>query len=491
MEDTNYRNDFEFFLKENADEYRMVPSRKIWYSLYNNMHPDRKWPSVAVCLLILTAVLYIGVANNNAISSAAKKAASQNFSAAIKENTIDKKTTSKTDNPSTSTEQTLPEKTTSLKMPANEQAIVNSSNESNNPKSLKSTLAIVNNETSVIISNNNNTRLVENIILDNTEATAKIENAQVLTTKAKTTATISTFNADDEDAVASVDNATVEVNSGDKKLNTKLLPVENNALRTALLNVEKSWKEDYAFRNKPVINKFKQNASLSYYITPSSGYRSFVKKGEKQYTGSSLVVARGNNDDALLVDDAALNLEAGAVVQYNVAKNIKLKAGVQTNYTNYVSHVTALGHPSQTYLSLANGANVARSSNYTTKAGNDRINKTTVQVSLPVGADVKIAGKRNLKWYAGATIQPSYVISGSAFVLSADEKYYISETPLLRKMNLNTGIETYLSFRSFNGVTLSVGPQFRYQLLSTYKNDYNYSEKAYNIGVKVGITTSF
>lgn len=488
MEDNNYRDDFEFFLKESAEEYRMVPSRKTWYSIYNNLHPDRKWPSMAVCLLILSAVLYIGISNNNSISSAAKKAASENFSAAIKENTKDKNTTSKTNYHTTSAKQTLSKKTTFLNMPTDLPAIANSGIDFNNEGSLKSTSAVDNNDLGIIISNNN-TAIVENVIVENTDASAKIENAQILTTKAKTTATISTFNADND--VDFAINATIEVNSADKKLNTKLLPVENNALRTALLNVERSWKEDYAFRNKPAINKFKQNASLSYYITPSLGYRSFVKKGEKQYTGSSLVVARGNNDDALLVDDAALNLEAGAVVQYKVSKNIKLKAGLQANYTNYVSHVTALGHPSQTYLSLANRGNVARSSSYTTKAGNDRINKTTVQVSLPVGADVKIAGKRNLRWYAGATIQPTYVISGSSFVLSADEKYYISETPLLRKMNLNSAIETYLSFKSSNGVTLSVGPQFRYQLLSTYKNDYNYLEKAYNIGVKVGIATSF
>ncbi len=487
MEDKNYRDEFEFFLKESADEFRMVPSRKTWYSIYNNLHPDRKWPSMAVCLLILTAVLYVGIANNNSISSAARKATSQNFTTT----TIDKKTTSITNNYTTSTEQTSPEKTTFLSMPNNDgHPVTNSDVELNNTALLNNTSLVMNDKTTAIISNIN-TIVRDNMILGDAKAAAKIENAQLLKTKGETTVTISTFNADDEDGIAAADKESGEVKTGDKKLDNKLLPVENSAFKIALLNIEKSWKEDYAFRNKPALNKFKENASLSYYITPSLGYRSFKRKGEKQYTGSSLVIARGNNDEVLLIDDAALNLEAGAVLQYSVSKSIRLKMGLQANYTNYLSHVTALGHPSQTSLSVANRGTVVRSSSYSTKAGNDRINKTTMQVSLPIGADVKIAGKRNLKWYAGATLQPTYVLSGSAFVLSADEKYYISETPLLRKMNLNTGIETYLSFKSSNSVTLSVGPQFRYQLLSTYKNDYNYSEKAYNIGVKVGITTSF
>ena len=80
MEDNNYKDEFELFLKESADEFRMVPSRKVWFSLYNNLHPDRRWPSMAVCLLILTAVLYLGIANNNSLSNAAKKASSENFS---------------------------------------------------------------------------------------------------------------------------------------------------------------------------------------------------------------------------------------------------------------------------------------------------------------------------------------------------------------------------------------------------------------------------
>ena len=89
MEENNYRDEFELFLKESADEFKMVPSRRVWYSLYNNLHPDKKWPSMAVCLFILTAVLYIGIANNNSLSDAAKRASSQNFSYSSNEKNID------------------------------------------------------------------------------------------------------------------------------------------------------------------------------------------------------------------------------------------------------------------------------------------------------------------------------------------------------------------------------------------------------------------
>ena len=79
MEDKNNNNDFEQFLRSSIEDFKMIPSRKIWYGIYNNMHPDRKWPSIAVCLIILTAVMFVGVANNNSISSSARKNAAENL----------------------------------------------------------------------------------------------------------------------------------------------------------------------------------------------------------------------------------------------------------------------------------------------------------------------------------------------------------------------------------------------------------------------------
>ena len=117
-------------------------------------------------------------------------------------------------------------------------------------------------------------------------------------------------------------------------------------------------------------------------------------------------------------------------------------------------------------------------------------NKTT-QFSLPLGLDYQIGKKRNISWYAGASIQPSYVAAGNANLLSADARNYVKMPSLLRTWNANTSFETFVSIETKAGFSVNVGPQFRYQLLSTYSNDYNYSEKLYNIGIKLGITRGF
>ena len=487
MEDNNYKDEFELFLKESADEFRMVPSRKVWYSLYNNLHPDRKWPSMAVCLLILTAVLYLGIANNNSLSSAAKKASSENFSNILNEkNTRNTVTFSASDYIQTKNKK---QQKFSLTINKNENTKLNDDFVTNNIE-VPITLTTSEDVSVVNTTENSPTLKIFSSFIENGEK----QNVDVLNSYQKKNPEANKFAGEPTPENTTIENKRFITRLNIETVPAKLLDAASLLEKLYLLNIEKSWKEDYAFRNKPAINKFKQNSSLSYYITPSSGYRTFAKTTE-QYTpaiSSSFSAAQTNNEATVLLDNAALNLEAGAILQYNISKTIRIKGGLQANYTNYISSVTALGHPSLTSVTLNNNNNTnIRSSNYSTKAGNDKINKTTMQVALPLGADIKIAGNKKLNWYAGGSIQPTYVIGGNAFVLSTDEKYYVSENALLRKMNLNTSIETFISFKSSNGVILNVGPQFRYQLLSTYKKEYGYSEKVYNVGLKIGVSTTF
>src|ERR1043166_9022024 len=53
----NFNNEFERFLKENADQYRMYPSAKVWNGIYNSLHTRRKWFGLGIILLLLTGSL--------------------------------------------------------------------------------------------------------------------------------------------------------------------------------------------------------------------------------------------------------------------------------------------------------------------------------------------------------------------------------------------------------------------------------------------------
>src|ERR1044071_1620384 len=53
----HYNNDFERFLKQNADQYRLYPSTRPWRGIYSHFHGKRKWFGLGAILLLLTGSL--------------------------------------------------------------------------------------------------------------------------------------------------------------------------------------------------------------------------------------------------------------------------------------------------------------------------------------------------------------------------------------------------------------------------------------------------
>lgn len=498
MEDRIYKNNLEQFLKETADDFRMVPSRKVWHSIYNNMHPDRKWPSMAICLLILTAWMYIGVSGNNSISIAARRAVANNLSEMV------------ISQPNKPTKETQPTNSTPafftpslLDIPSPINTLKDLVNDESKYRASLTDISLV-----------NKTAEKKLLIAVETESNSGVnEKADIFSRAPKMKLNLHVGSANDNEPLAlnakntngitpSSEEAIMKIVAGitkdgtvpadDKKTIRKEIKSIPN-MNDVAADKDREWKENDIFKNKPAFNKFTQNTSVSYYIAPAVGYRSLSKIREGNLEAlnfqrgitANTVTAYNEN----IVDDRALNLEAGLGLLYKLSDKFLVKSGIQFNYTNYISHATGTGHPTETYIAVRDPYNASRPSEYLSKDGSDRLNRTTAQVSVPIGFDYKIAGNAKLKWYVGSSLQPTYVLSGSAYVLSADSKNYIAEKSLLRSWNLNSSIETFLSLKPSSGVTFNLGPQLRYQILSTYKKDYNYSEKLYNLGVKIGLTT--
>jgi hypothetical protein len=85
--ESNFNNkDFEQFVKQNADQYRMFPSEKVWDGINNTLHTRRRWYGIGLTLLLLTTgvVTWVMLLNtsgkkqeitNNTIVSTSKKSA--------------------------------------------------------------------------------------------------------------------------------------------------------------------------------------------------------------------------------------------------------------------------------------------------------------------------------------------------------------------------------------------------------------------------------
>ena len=57
--------DFEQSLKDHADQFKMIPSKRVWNGIYNNLHPGSKWPSITVAIVFLITLVTIGNLNNS------------------------------------------------------------------------------------------------------------------------------------------------------------------------------------------------------------------------------------------------------------------------------------------------------------------------------------------------------------------------------------------------------------------------------------------
>ncbi len=507
MEDFS-NNNFEQFLRSSTDDFLMVPSRKVWYSIYNDMHPDRKWPSLAVCLLILCAVLYIGISNNNHIGNAARKASEENLRTIAVNyvktqgtNYLDPLTVFGTTGPAN-----IPQK---ISPPVVDKPTGHTLNENNLLTSVDEAIVytekIPDNTTKIAAAAALKTA-VQNILQKTTGATSENIEQKIFTAgiglpatkelRHRNTFAKSNTAINISSAAPDAETESVSLQADSSKIAAPADPAKNSIaqkMRTAqeLLNKEMALQqENRELRKAAARTKFKANAGLSYYFTPSLGYRLLTRRDGftpsayyTQISGAAVQTA------ALLRDAPSLSLEAGAVLNYSVAKRIRLKAGVQFNYNNFTTIGTKLPHPTQSAIAVLNNSPVLlRGSEFSTDGNQTKFNHTSLQVSLPLGVDVALLNGSRVKWFVGTALQPTYNFGGNALVMSADKRNFIKETSLRRDFNLNIAAETFVSIRLKGGINFNAGPQFRYQVLSTYKKPYGYKENLISTGLKIGFT---
>ncbi len=526
------------FLQEGTAEFKMYPSRKIWYGIYNDMHPARKWPSLAVSLLLLISMVYLGINTNNSLSKkdtilhAQRIAAGSIFLASnntVFESPTDRLSHSKSRSHkknlfpiiAETRETIIPEKeptpvdtemntttatpVSSATIPTNDYNITIAENNSHARNEATKTsdgaenkIAINNMKTST---DNSSTLPKESsnsnfAVQENSIEKPVIAMRSELLKKPKETSTGS------EDLIAT---AVTQISSQkterteEKKIDS---PVESTEKENLDLTKYKPIVENKAALKTP--NLIAKASSINYYISPSVGFRTLRQGGALEIpvapqatVVNTLQPAPLQNVNDKVTQQYAINLEAGATIIFPVSKRLSWSAGLQFNYTNYEISARNIGHSVQVDMIQRttgnNGVLVSKASSYanTLSEYTATLNNSTSQVSIPFGLQYKILGNKNISWLAGVSLQPTYTIGGNAYVLSADNRHYISAPSMLRRLNANAGLESYLSIKTGKGISFIIGPQVRYQIFSNYKSTYNYKEKLYNAGVKVGINKSF
>lgn len=510
MERRIYTDNFEQLLKEKSDEFRMYPSKRVWHSIYNDLHPGRRWPSIAMSMLLIIALLLIGYLNTGN-NNGAKNIAGNNISTNGSGNNTTGNVKTQNIRLATGNSQqpdnlgiTQTGNTIAAPDNADNSPVMNTSgNDANNNYSSAGKGSLAKNDGLVESLDNyiRSNHLLNDVALLNKKNSLKAgsnPSSNVTNSGELTNENITTENKVILKNIPGILNTKEE----SKTLTfTEDPAIKNNTTgnKKLISPEEKAWMEDYALHNKPGRQKWKDRVAMEIYATPNFGYRSLNSNIKNDALANNLTAgaSSGAPVDNAINQKPGLGLEAGVGFAYSLTKNFLVKAGVQLNYTNYSIKADQTNHPVLTTLLMNDQNNgnpylAARTSTLSNSSGLQPVtlHNKTYQFSLPVGIALKLAGNNNMGWYVGASLQPTFVMGGTANLISSDYKNYISDPSLLRRWNMNTGVETYVNYK-LGGYTLQAGPQFRYQLLSTYDKKYTFNENLYNLGLKVGVVKSF
>jgi hypothetical protein len=193
----------------------------------------------------------------------------------------------------------------------------------------------------------------------------------------------------------------------------------------------------------------------------------------------------------------ALGFEFGGSVMYRVTRNLTIKGGLQFNFSRFKilaypskpqQSTNALSTPYGYYNYMDSVLSTQQSPGNIGAKTQEALNNDYYQLSAPIGFELRVLGNERLQFNIGATIQPSYLLNTNSYMMTADYSNYTKEPSLFRRWNVSGGIEAFLSYQ-MGPVRWQVGPEFRYQFLSTYYNgQYPINENLKGYGLKIGIT---
>ena len=432
---------FEQMLKDSADEYRMYPSQQSWENIQKRIHPKNNlfnFKSIG-----LSAALLLGFAISISDEQTTKDRKAPIVSNFVDDNELPVTTVPAIKNtakviPITAAIKINP---VSSELPAtiSAEAIETEADEINNQQT----------ETAPVLPNVEEMQSL-------TKATIDIEQNSIVPSLVVNTIA--------EDKVTDV---TVSEPSA---LNE---PAQTEATLTA--NVE-----------LPVITVPKPKRQLQFYIASSASYR--VLYSDNKLTFGNVWQ---QDPEKIAKHSPSVGVEFGAAILLPWTKNINFRTGIQINYTRYNVDLYRSNPQVATVVMNNNTGVIQRVTSLSSQNNNglyksDEVANETYQLSLPVGLEFKLAGKRKLQWQFATNIQPTYLLSASGYLLTGNSEKYIKAPDLLSNLNLNTSLETFLRW-NLKDIQLQAGPQLRYQLFSNSQDGYPIKEHLVDYGFRIGI----
>lgn len=443
MERNIHIDEFDEFLKKKADEYKMYPSDRVWNNINRSVHTRFKWTYISLTLLFLFgSVVYVerfhdaSLINNNRL--------------AMEMNSPDRMMSSF--------------------------SMHSAANNVNPPSALSLDTGYDGEKDAITLEPEK--KLSVN----------RLPASHLLNTL--TEETLEEENYSDEGAVAVTNNEQMPavhypVSPIDKQPDSDLIKEEENGEQ----NVKKVLWGGEVFR--------KSRFEWQLFLSPTVSYRrltSGLSEIKEVFRGVPYSTTNESNSvNNMVTHKPAIGAEVGANLIYKLSDHFILRTGLQLNYSRYQLRAFPAKPELTTLAVLEKPTGISDSINAVSTlqnfsgSGSSWFDNEFYQVSMPVGFEWGVLGNSYFQWNIAASAQPVFNFANNAYLLSTDFRRYAQDPSLIRKWNLNAGIETYVSY-NMGSFRWQAGPQFRYQLMSSYKSEYPVKEYLMDFGFKIGVT---
>lgn len=468
MERGFYNDDFDLeqLLRRSTDQVRMYPSERVWKHIKRTIHHARYGYGLAV-LLLLGAGSYFSL-QNELFTSSRKQAATEINSAAVNAPVANALNISRF-----SSRFDEGKKSSTEKRSYN---AVNSSPGSEGQQQLENSLSKFTMATPA-------PHLSKTTMADDNHVTAQaiMHSASVQQKSQRENASsASLINSNNENTAS----ATMEISQSSSP------EIHTDADDRLQIN----WLQENAVYEltRPTFKKL----SWQFQVTPTVNYRNI--NGQKmvnispELTNIPVALNIQGNIDNLLNHKPAMGFEMGTGILYSLNKKLAVKAGAQFNYARYdiQAYTSSSADRATIALSTVMGSESLTSYTNIRNFGGDEvkdIKNEYFQVSLPIGLEYTLLGNRRVQLSVAGTLQPTYMLNHDNYLITTDYKNYTREPSLLRHFNLNTSAEAFLSY-NMGSMKIQMGPQFRYQIFSSFIRKYPLQEHLKEFGFKLGIT---
>lgn len=241
----------------------------------------------------------------------------------------------------------------------------------------------------------------------------------------------------------------------------------------------------------------KHKPEIQFYFTPTVSYRKLSENKTYLRTavqnGAILGYTAYQDVNSVVTHRPDLGFELGFTAKHRLTKKVKLRTGLQFNMNRY--DIKTYNSPPEMATIALNSRSRGRVDSLNTISNlrnyngyrSDWQQNTYFQISAPLGVEVTLGGNKHRQFGVATTLQPTYVIGERAFLITSDYKRYANVPKLVRHWNANVTFETFMAYAT-GKLKWQVGPQVRYQLLSSFVSEYPVKENLFDFGLKVGVS---